>query len=513
MFKEVADIQTADMLNLPVPEAEYETIVAKPTEIQKQMVQELSNRAEMVRNKQVDPSTDNMLKITNDGRKLALDQRLMNDMLPDDPESKVSLCANNIYRIWQEHKEEHLTQLVFCDLSTPSEDKFNIYDELKRKLQELGVPEDEVEFIHNANTDIQKKTLFSQVRNGIKRILLGSTSKMGAGTNCQDKLIAIHNLDCPWRPADLIQRIGRILRQGNKNKKVYIYNYVTEGTFDAYLYQLVENKQRFVSQIMTSKTPVRFAEDIDEVALNYAQIKALAAGNPLIMEKTDLDTQVAKLKLLKQNHLSQIYAMEDKVAKYYPSEIKRLETRIEGYKKDIELARNTTPNSEEKFQSMTIKGVTYTDKKEAGDKILELCKTNQTIGRQEIGSYRGFKMKLEYDSFYKSFNLYLKNELSHCVVLGNDNLGNIIRINNEIDGFSSDLEREQTELENTKVQFENAKEECKRPFKQEQELKEKSKRLDEVNVLLNMNEKEHEILENDVDDEMEEQICKKDRER
>ena len=464
MFKEVADIQTADMLKLPVPEAHYETIVAKPTEIQKEMVKELSNRADMVRNKKVDPSTDNMLKITNDGRKLALDQRLMNDMLPDDPNSKVSLCANNIYRIWQEHKEEHLTQLVFCDLSTPSEDKFNVYDELKRKLQELGVPEDEVEFIHNANTDIQKKTLFSQVRSGIKRILFGSTSKMGAGTNCQDKLIAIHNLDCPWRPADLTQRIGRILRQGNKNKEVYIYNYVTEGTFDAYLYQLVENKQRFISQIMTSKTPVRFAEDIDEAALNYAQIKALAAGNPLIMEKTDLDTQVAKLKLLKQNHLSQIYAMEDKVAKYYPSEIKRLESRIDGFKKDIELAEKNTPNNDEKFQSMTIKGVTYTDKKQAGDKILELCKNIDKTEKQEIGSYRGFKMELDYE--FSNFHIYLKNELSHSVILGNDNLGNITRINNEIDGLSSDLEREQTELENTKIQFENAKEECKRPFKQ-----------------------------------------------
>ena len=507
MFKEVADIQTADMLNLPLPEAHYETIVAKPTEIQKEMVKELSNRADMVRNKKVDPSTDNMLKITNDGRKLALDQRLMNDMLPDDPNSKVSLCANNIYRIWQEHKEKHLTQLVFCDLSTPSEDKFNVYDELKRKLQELGVPEDEVEFIHNANTDIQKKTLFSQVRNGIKRILFGSTSKMGAGTNCQDKLIAIHNLDCPWRPADLIQRIGRILRQGNKNKEVYIYNYVTEGTFDAYLYQLVENKQRFISQIMTSKTPVRFAEDIDEAALNYAQIKALAAGNPLIMEKTDLDTQVAKLKLLKQNHLSQIYAMEDKVAKYYPSEIKRLESRIEGFKKDIELAEKNTPNSDDKFQSMTIKGVTYTDKKQAGDKILELCKNIEKTEKQEIGSYRGFKMELDYE--YGSFHIYLKNELSHSVMLGNDNLGNITRINNEIDGFSFDLKQEQTELENTKIQFENAKEECKRPFKQEQELKEKSKRLDEVNVLLNMNEKDKEVIDFDDSVEVESQRCNK----
>ncbi len=493
MFKEVADIQTADMLNLPVPEAHYETIVAKPTEIQKDMVKELSNRADRVRNKQVDSSTDNMLKITNDGRKLALDQRLINDMLPDAPESKVSLCANNIYRIWQEHKEEHLTQLVFCDLSTPNEDKFNVYDELKRKLQELSVPEDEVEFIHNAKTDKQKNTLFSQVRYGIKRILLGSTSKMGAGTNCQDKLISIHNLDCPWRPADLTQRSGRILRQGNKNKEVYIYNYVTEGTFDAYLYQLVENKQRFISQIMTSKTPIRVAEDIDESALNYAQIKALAAGNPLIMEKTELDTQVAKLKLLKQNHLSQIYEMENKVVKYYPNEIKRLETRIEGYKKDIELAEKNTPNSNEKFQSMIIKGITYTDKKEAGDKILELCKNIRKSEKQEIGSYKGFTMELDYH--YDGFQIYLKNELTHSVILGKDNLGNITRINNEIDMMPFALKREEIELENVKVQFKNAKEECKKPFKQEQELKEKSKRLDDVNILLNMNEKDNEVVD------------------
>ena len=511
MFKEVADIQTADMLKLPLPEAHYETIVAKPTEIQKEMVKDLSNRAEKVRNKEVDPSTDNMLKITNDGRKLALDQRLMNDMLPDDKESKVSLCANNIYKIWQEHKEEHLTQLVFCDLSTPTDDKFNVYNELKRKLQELGIPEDEVEFIHNANTDIQKKTLFSQVRNGVKRVLLGSTSKMGAGTNCQDKLIAIHNLDCPWRPADLTQRIGRILRQGNKNKEVYIYNYVTEGTFDAYLYQLVENKQRFISQIMTSKTPVRFAEDIDEAALNYAQIKALAAGNPLIMEKTELDTQVAKLKLLKQNHLSQIYAMEDKVAKYYPSEIKRLESRINGYISDIETAKINTPNSEDKFQNMIIKGVTYTNKKEAGDKILELCRSVDSIERNEIGSYRGFKMELEYVT--SNFRLYLKNKLSYDIDLGNDSLGNITRINNKIDGLSNELNEEQIELENIKIQFENAKEECKRPFKQEEELKQKSKRLDEVNVLLNMNEKSNEVIDFDDNNDIESQRCKKEYER
>lgn len=514
LFKEVADIQTAEMLNLPVPKANYENVVVKPTEIQKEMVKELSERAERVRNKQVDSSTDNMLKITNDGRKLALDQRLMNELLPDDPESKVAICANNIYRIWKEHEGEKLTQLVFCDLSTPHNDgKFNVYDDLKQKLLDMNVPEDEVKFIHYANTDIRKKELFASVRKGTTRVLMGSTQKMGAGTNCQDKLIALHDLDCPWRPSDLIQRSGRIIRQGNQNPEVYIYRYVTEGTFDAYLYQLVENKQRFISQIMTSKTPVRFAEDIDETALSYAEIKALAAGNPLIIEKTELDTEVAKLKLLKQTHLSQIYAIEDRVVKFYPGEIKRIENRIQTFKNDIECAKNNTPNSEEKFVSMTIKDVVYTDKAKAGEKIIELCKSITSTQKIDIGSYRGFQMELEYDSTYKNFYLNLKNELTHCATLGTDPLGNITRINNVIDGLPEDLKDEEIKLDDVKVQYENAKEEMKRPFKQEDELKEKSKRLDEVNILLNLAEKEKEVIDLDDDSEVSYNKNDKDYER
>ena len=514
LFKEVADIQTAEMLNLPVPKANYENVVVKPTELQKEMVKELSERAERVRNKQVDSSTDNMLKITNDGRKLALDQRLMNELLPDDPESKVATCANNIYRIWKEHEGEKLTQLVFCDLSTPHNDgKFNVYDDLKQKLLDMGVPDDEVTFIHYANTDIRKKELFASVRKGKTRVLMGSTQKMGAGTNCQDKLIALHDLDCPWRPSDLIQRSGRIIRQGNQNPEVYIYRYVTEGTFDAYLYQLVENKQRFISQIMTSKTPVRFAEDIDETALSYAEIKALAAGNPLIIEKTELDTEVAKLKLLKQTHLSQIYAIEDRVVKFYPGEIKRLESRIEAFKNDIECAKSNTPNSEEKFVSMTIKDVVYTDKAQAGEKIIELCKSITSTQKIDIGSYRGFQMELEYDSTFKHFYLNLKNKLTHCATLGTDPLGNITRINNVIDGLPEDLKDEEIKLDDVKVQYENAKEEMKRPFKQEDELKEKSERLDKVNILLNLAEKEKEVIDLADDDEINYDKSNKDYER
>lgn len=495
IFKEVADIQTADMLNLPVPKANYENMVIKPSELQKDMVKELSERAERVRKREVDSSVDNMLKITNDGRKLALDQRLMNDLLPNDENSKVAICANNIYRIWQENKTEKLTQLVFCDLSTPHNDgKFNVYDDLRNKLIEKGVPEDEVTFIHYANTDIRKKELFAKVRKGNTRILMGSTQKMGAGTNCQDKLIALHDLDCPWRPSDLIQRSGRIIRQGNQNPEVYIYRYVTEGTFDAYLYQLVENKQRFISQIMTSKTPVRFAEDIDETALSYAEIKALAAGNPLIIEKTELDTAVAKLKLLKQTHLSQIYAIQDKVIKFYPNEINRLEKEIEAIKKDIEMIVGN-PTNEDKFVGMIINDTLYMDKVGAGEKIIELCKSINSSQAFEIGNYRGFKMELEYNSFFKQFYIHLKSKLTYTAILGNDVNGNITRINNVIDGIPGKLDSKKIELEDTKVQFENAKEEEKRPFKQEGEFREKSKRLDELNILLNLNDKEKEVID------------------
>lgn len=384
LFKEVADIQTSEMLNLPVPKANYHNVVIEPSEIQKELVKDLSERAEKIRNRMVDSSVDNMLKITNDGRKLALDQRLTNDMLEDFEHSKVATCADNIYSIWDKTSEDKSAQLVFCDLSTPHNDgKFNVYDDLKTKLIDRGIPEEEIAFIHDANTDARKQELFNKVRRGQVRVLIGSTQKMGAGTNCQDRLIALHDLDCPWRPSDLIQRSGRIIRQGNKNPEVDIYRYVTEGTFDAYLYQLVENKQRFISQIMTSKTPVRFAEDIDETALSYAEIKALAAGNPDIIEKTELDTQVAKLKLLKQNYLSEKYALEDKVIKYYPNEIKRLENRIEDMKEDIEaFNNNNTPDNS--FEKMNIKGTDFTERKEAGEKIIEICKYHLKLGNIKV---------------------------------------------------------------------------------------------------------------------------------
>src|SRR5574344_2545547 len=396
MFKEVADIKTSDMLNLPVPKANYTNIVIKPSEIQEEMVKDLANRAERVRNKMVDSSIDNMLKITNDGRKLALDRRLINEMLPDFEESKVATCANNVYNIWEKNTDKKSAQLVFCDLSTPKADgTFNVYSDLKNKLIENGIPEQEIAFIHEADNEVKKKELFSKVRKGQVRILIGSTQKMGAGTNCQDRLIALHDLDCPWRPSDLIQRSGRIISQGNMNPEVGIFRYVTEKTFDAYLYQLVENKQRFISQIMTSKTPVRSAEDIDETALSYAEIKALAAGNPLIIEKTDLDTQVAKLKLLKQSHLSQIYEIEDKVVKYYPSEIKRLNIRIENIEKDIEYLKQNTVVGEGVFNPMKINGIVYDDKKVAGEKIIEVCKSMSNPAPISIGEYRGFKMRSE----------------------------------------------------------------------------------------------------------------------
>ena len=495
IFKEVADIQTADMLNLPVPKANYENVVVNPSDIQKEMVESLAERAEKIRNKEVDSTEDNMLKVTNDGRKLALDQRLINELLPDYEDSKVSICANNIYNIWEQYKEDKLAQLVFCDLSTPHNDgSFNVYNDIKDKLLLKGIPEDDIEFIHNANTEVRKKELFAKVRRGDVRVLMGSTAKMGAGTNCQDKLIALHDLDCPWRPSDLIQRSGRIIRQGNHNKEVYIYRYVTEKTFDAYLYQLVENKQRFISQIMTSKTPIRSAEDIDETALSYAEIKALAAGNPLIIEKTELDTQVAKLKLLKQSHLSQIYEMEDKVLKHYPNEIKRLDNRIKNMEEDILYLKNNT-QVVEGFNPMIIKGITYTEKAEAGKKILEECKKMNSPDPILLGKYKGFKMDLSFDSMSREFKLIMKNNLSYSVELGSDVHGNITRIDNVLNGIENNLELCKNQLENTKSQYQNAKQETDRPFPQEEELKSKSKRLDELNIILNLNKKENEIVD------------------
>ena len=513
LFKEVADIQTSEMLNLPVPKANYHNVVIEPSEIQKELVKDLSERAEKIRNRMVDSSVDNMLKITNDGRKLALDQRLTNDMLEDFEHSKVATCADNIYSIWDKTSEDKSAQLVFCDLSTPHNDgKFNVYDDLKTKLIDRGIPEEEIAFIHDANTDARKQELFNKVRRGQVRVLIGSTQKMGAGTNCQDRLIALHDLDCPWRPSDLIQRSGRIIRQGNKNPEVDIYRYVTEGTFDAYLYQLVENKQRFISQIMTSKTPVRFAEDIDETALSYAEIKALAAGNPDIIEKTELDTQVAKLKLLKQNYLSEKYALEDKVIKYYPNEIKRLENRIEDMKEDIEVFNNNnTPDNS--FGKMNIKGTDFTERKEAGEKIIEICKSMTNPEPLEIGEYKGFKIILSFDTMDRKFYASMKNNLSYKTELGSDPSGNITRIDNVLNGIETRLSNIENNLEDTKKNYESAKKEIEKPFPQEEELKTKSKRLDELNIKLNLNNKDKEIIDdgNDISDDS--QDCKKEYER
>ena len=513
LFKEVADIQTSEMLNLPVPKANYHNVVIEPSEIQKELVKDLSERAEKIRNRMVDSSVDNMLKITNDGRKLALDQRLTNDMLEDFEHSKVATCADNIYSIWDKTSEDKSAQLVFCDLSTPHNDgKFNVYDDLKTKLIDRGIPEEEIAFIHDANTDARKQELFNKVRRGQVRVLIGSTQKMGAGTNCQDRLIALHDLDCPWRPSDLIQRSGRIIRQGNKNPEVDIYRYVTEGTFDAYLYQLVENKQRFISQIMTSKTPVRFAEDIDETALSYAEIKALAAGNPDIIEKTELDTQVAKLKLLKQNYLSEKYALEDKVIKYYPNEIKRLENRIEDMKEDIKVFNNNnTPDNS--FEKMNIKGTDFTERKEAGEKIIEICKSMTNPEPLEIGEYKGFKIILSFDTMDRKFYASMKNNLSYKTELGSDPSGNITRIDNVLNGIETRLSSIENNLEDTKKNYESAKKEIEKPFPQEEELKTKSKRLDELNIKLNLNNKDKEIIDdgNDISDDN--QDCKKEYER
>ena len=496
MFKETADIQTADMLNLPVPEAHYHNIVLKPSEAQKKMVEGLSDRAERVRNKMVDSSTDNMILITNDGRKLALDQRLMNDMLPDSETSKVSACADNVFDIWQRTAESRSTQMVFCDLSTPHNDgKFNVYDDLRKKLIEKGIPAEEIAYIHTAETEAKKKELFGKVRSGQIRVLLGSTQKMGAGTNVQTKLVALHHLDCPWRPSDLQQREGRIIRQGNENPEVDIYTYVTENTFDSYLYQLVEGKQKFIGQIMTSKSPVRSAEDIDETALSYAEIKALCAGNPHIKEKMDLDIEVSRLKLLKANHLSQRYALEDQIIKEFPQKIKSLEQRIEGYKADMaQLAQNTLPN-EDGFSPMIMAGGTVTDKKAAGEAIIGLCKSMTNPDPIHIGEYRGFDMELFFDSFSREYKITLKHELRHTVTLGTDIFGNIQRLDNALNSFQEKLTACEAQLENTKVQLENAKLEVQKPFPQEEELKTKTARLNELNAMLNLDKRENEIVD------------------
>ena len=518
MFKEVADIQTADMLNLPVPKANYHNIVLKPSEQQKEMVEALGKRAERVRNGMVDSSVDNMLLITNDGRKLALDQRLLNPMLPDSDTSKINACAENVFEIWQNTADQRSAQMVFCDLSTPGKEQpiemteneqgtfemasfQNVYDDLREKLIARGIPAEEIAYIHTANTEVQKKELFGKVRSGQVRVLIGSTQKMGAGTNVQHKLIALHHLDCPWRPSDLQQREGRIIRQRNENDEVDIYTYVTENTFDSYLYQLVEGKQKFIGQIMTSKSPVRSAEDIDETALSYAEIKALCTGNPHIKEKMDLDIDVQRLKLLKANHLSQRYALEDQIIKILPQKIASFEQRIEGYTADINrLQENTHPN-EDGFSSMEVEGTVYTDKKAAGSAILAACHAMTSPDPVPLGQYRGFAMELSFESFSKEYRITLKGALTHTTGLGTDVFGNILRLDNLLGGMEERLIACREQLENVNVQLENAKQEVEKPFPQEDELKTKSARLDELNILLNMDKRESEIVDGDKGDE------------
>ena len=496
MFREVADIQTADMLKLPVPKVNYHNIKTKPSEIQTEMVASLAKRAEKVRARLVEPNIDNMLKITNDGRKLALDQRMIDPMLPDDPDSKVNACVDNVYRIWEEHADTKATQLVFCDLSTPKNDgTFNVYDDMREKLIALGIPAEQIRFIHEATTDAQKKELFGKVRSGEVRVLFGSTPKMGAGTNVQDRLIAIHNLDCPWRPSDLEQRQGRIERQGNMFPEVEVYRYVTEQTFDAYLYQLVESKQKFISQIMTSKSPVRSAEDVDEVALSFAEVKMLATGDARFKEKMDLDIQVSKLRVLKQSYLSEHYDLEDRVLKYYPQTIKEYEERIAGYENDVALAEQHKPQGEDKFCPMTLKGVTYTEKADAGEMLLAICKDYPMSAPTEIGSYRGFRMEIYYDTVNAHYCMNLCGKAKHKVDLGADALGNLTRIENELSKLPARLEAAKTKKAETIAQLETAKEEIKKSFAFEDELKEKTERLNALNIELNLNEKDTSVMD------------------
>ena len=478
------------MLKLPVPEAEYENVVLKPSEFQKDMVASLAERAEAVRDRQVQPYEDNMLKITNDGRKLALDQRLLNDMLPDEENSKAATCVEKAYEIWENTKEQKSAQLIFCDLSTPKGDgTFNVYEDIKNKLMEKGVPENEIAFIHDANTELRKAELFAKVRSGQVRFLLGSTAKMGAGTNVQDRLIALHHLDVPWRPSDIEQQEGRILRQGNQNDKVKIFRYVTEGTFDSYSWQLIENKQKFIGQIMTSKSPVRSCEDVDEAALSYAEVKALATGNPYIKEKMDLDIQVSKLKLMKANHTSQKYRLEDNITQHYPHQIAVFKERIEGFSADMEKYAKNKPEDKEQF-FMQVGGKPYTEKKEAGTAIIAMCKEIKGINASaDVGEYLGFKLNVTFDSFNNKFVMNVKGAMSHPMEVGTDPLGNITRINNALEAMPAQLEEAQTKLSNVEHQLETAKAEVDKPFPQEAELSEKLERLAELNALLNMDEK------------------------
>ena len=490
LFKESADIQTPDMLKLPVPEAEYENVVLKPSEHQKEMVASLAERAEAVHDRRVEAHIDNMLKITNDGRKLALDQRLINDMLPDDDNSKATTCVDKAFEIWEDTKEQKSAQLIFCDLSTPKGDgTFNVYEDIRDKLISKGVSKEEIAFIHDANTETRKAELFAKVRSGQVRFLLGSTAKMGAGTNVQDRLIALHHLDVPWRPSDIEQQEGRILRQGNLNPKVKIFRYVTEGTFDSYSWQLIENKQKFIGQIMTSKSPVRSCEDIDEAALSYAEVKALATGNPYIKEKMDLDIQVSKLKLLKANHTSQRYRLEDNIAQHYPKQIATMKERLAGYRADIQTYEQNKPIDKDSF-SIKIGNRVFTDKKEAGTVLIDMCRNaKQPNTAVAIGEFQGFKMSVTFDSFSSKFSIALKGQLSHEVEIGADPLGNLQRLSNALDAMTGKMADVEQKLANVEHQLETAKVEVTKPFPQEAELSEKLERLAELNALLNMDEK------------------------
>ena len=530
-FKMVADVQTADMLNLPVPKANFHTEVIQPNELQRTVVAELAERAERVRARAVDPSTDNMLRITNDGRKLALDMRLINPLAADDPNGKVATCARNVARIWAQTKDQRSTQLVFCDLSTPNKntpiemqkkaegvyemipDQFtDVYNDLKKKLMAEGIPEEEIAFIHDAKTEQKKKELFAKVRGGEVRILMGSTAKMGAGTNVQDRLIALHDLDCPWRPSDLQQRLGRIVRQGNQNPEVEIFRYVTEGTFDAYLYQLVESKQRFIAQIMTSKLPARAAEDVDETALSYAEIKALATGNPQIIEKCNLDMEVSKLNMLRASHLSQRYALEELVLRKYPAEIKELNERIAGYEQDsARLAEH--PKPAEGIAPMVLNGVIYTERENAGKAIIHACTHMNGVETVPVGSYRGFDMVLSYDSKANEFHMTLKGSLSHPAVLGADAGGNVTRIDNALEKINERLENARSQLAHATEQLENARTEMTAPFPREAELAEKTRRLNELNVLLNLNESDRVVMSEEPDEDDKPRPRTADRER
>lgn len=496
VFKQAADIQTADMLKLPVPKANFHTEVIKPSELQQEMIAGLAERAEAIRKGGVDPKEDNMLRITNDGRKLALDMRLINPLSPDDENGKIAVCARNVFRIWEDTKETLGAQLVFCDLSTPKDDgSFNVYDDLKRKLMDKGIPKEEIAYIHDANTEVRKKELFAKVRSGQVRVLMGSTQKMGAGTNVQDRLVALHDVDCPWRPSDLAQRLGRIVRQGNRNAEVDIFRYVTENTFDAYLYQLVENKQKFIAQIMTSKSPVRVADDIDETALSYSEIKALATGNPLIIEKCNLDMEVSKLNVLKASHLNQRYALEEMVLKRYPQQIQDLKQRIVGYEQDAHLA-SLHPKPQEGFSGITVMGKQLAEKEDAGKAIIDVCtRMTGSVKADMIGEYRGFFMSISYDNVKNEYRLHLKGQLTHTVVLGTDVFGNITRMDNVIDGIAGKLEKVRAELAETQVQLENAKAEMNTPFAKEDELSEKTARLKELNILLNMDQKDRALID------------------